>query len=177
MPPRKVDNSHEYAKLRLREDAVRSLGLTHIKVLDAYSGKGVMWRALAARMPDVTFDVTRIDKKPDDDDPSLIRGDNVRVMRGMDLSQFDLIDLDAYGVPARQLELCAEGAPHVPVVLTCIIRQAFNMKQTPIIAAGIPPSWIKETGPVLWHKWWDFWWENYCATLGYNRIKTYRYEE
>lgn len=177
MPLRKVDNSHHFAKLRLREDAVRMVGKSHMKVLDAYSGRGVMWKALRERMPEVTFDVTRIDKKPDEDDPHLIRGDNARVMRGMDLTQFDLIDLDAYGVPSRQLEICAEGAPDVPVVVTCIITRSNQQPHTPIIASGIPPVWVKETTPVLWARWWHFWWDNYCATLGYRNMRTLRVEE
>ena len=35
-------------------------------------------------------------------------GSNLKIMRSLDLDAFDLIDLDDYGWPLKQLELCAE---------------------------------------------------------------------
>lgn len=36
---------------------------------------------------------------------STLKGDNVKYLKGMNLDKYDIIDLDAYGVPFRQLEI------------------------------------------------------------------------
>jgi hypothetical protein len=173
----KTNNSHHKVKVELRADAIRGLGKDRVRVLDAFAGDSLIWESVAKELPDVSFDVLKIDKKPYSD-PKIIVGDNRKVMPSLDLAEFDLIDLDAWGIPQDQLRLCAERAPGVPVAVTCIM---FALTPIPRLAhaAGIPKDWTdhKKYGLMLYSRWQQKFWDNYCATLGYTRTTRHIYRQ
>lgn len=74
----------------------------NICVLDAYAGKGLIWNAIKKRT-DKSIKVLQVDKV---DHPNVdITTDNLKVLSGINLSRFDIIDLDAYGCPFAQLQI------------------------------------------------------------------------
>lgn len=174
----KTNNSHHWPKVQLRADAIRALGKDHVRVLDAFAGEGVIWKAVQEELPDIDFDILKIEKKPYSE-AGVIAGDNRKVMPSLDLASFDLIDLDAYGVPAEQLALCAERAPGVPVAVTCIMSALTPVPKRVLLAAGIPQDWTdrKKVGPILYTRWRQMWWDNYCAVLGYTSTTRHIYRE
>lgn len=97
-----TDNSHFAEKVQLRLDNLPDKETIH--VLDAYHGNGLLWREIAGRRPDVKFGVVGIDVKRERRGLYLM-GDNRKFIAGMDLSRFDVIDLDAYGAPFEQVEM------------------------------------------------------------------------
>lgn len=168
-----TENSHLPAKVRLRVDFIKSLGKTEISVLDAFAGEGKVWERIQHMLPDHKITYLGIDKKKYSR-PDVIMGDNQKVMRGIDLTKFDLIDLDAFGFPWEQLEICAAIAPDVPVASTAI---SVTLGPTPygvLKASGIPEEWAKnkEIPHALFNRWrWEFW-EHFCYSLGY-RVTDY----
>lgn len=163
-----TENSHLSTKVRVRSAALARIGKQKVNVLDAFAGEGIVWNRMKREHPELDITVLGIEKRKYLN-PATIMGDNRKVMRGLDLTQFDLIDLDAFGCPWEQLTICAEQAPLVPVVATHIIVTLGPVPKPLLKAAGIPEEWAdrRKVPHALFNRWrWD-WWENYCAQLGY----------
>lgn len=95
-----TDSTFFYDKVRLRLDHLPDKD--KISVLDCFCGEGTIWKAVQKETKR-NIKVLGIDKK-NYKTVDLV-GDNVKYLEGMDLNMFDVIDLDAYGMPIRQLEL------------------------------------------------------------------------
>lgn len=132
-----VDNDGLEEKIRLR--VMHLPDADYLRVLDAYSGRGVLWSEIKRRTGR-DLSVTRCDKKPGL--PGLyVRGDNMKTLSAMDVKRFDVIDLDAYGSPVEQIAfvldrgfagivfatICGHGLAPTPKVLT--------------VGLGIPDEW------------------------------------
>lgn len=90
-----------YMKVNLRLSSIS--GMQDINILDAFAGKGRVWKEVQKSHPG-KIDVTQIDTRIDKEG-AYLKGDNSKFISSIDLHQFDLIDLDAYGIPFKQLEL------------------------------------------------------------------------
>lgn len=163
-----TENSHLRTKVRLRLELIEQLGRKNLYVLDAYAGQGLVWKEIQRQRPDLTITTVGIEKRKYVN-PNVIMGDNRKAMKGMDLSVFDLIDLDAFGCPWEQLAIAAERAPQVPVVLTHISVTLGPVPKGLLKAAGLPAQWYESMavpqvlfGRMRWH-----WWDVYCSNLGY----------
>jgi len=101
--PRKRDNSGptKAVKIGIRRRVMDVLG--EARVFDAYGGAGVMHDAV---WKDAALYVG-CDRKFYRDERRLFVADNRRVLRAIDLSQFNLFDLDAYGSPWEQIMIIA----------------------------------------------------------------------
>ena len=94
----KTDTSYFEEKVKLRID-----GLPHkvpVKVLDLFSGNGKLWTEIQKRSGREIL-VLRIDREKGKRGAYLI-GDNLKF--DLNCDKFDVIDVDAYGVPFNQLE-------------------------------------------------------------------------
>jgi len=165
-----TENSHLRTKIRIRQDAINLIGKDSINVLDAYAGEGIVWNRIRKEMPDIKITTLGIEKRKYLN-PAVIMGDNRKVMKGLDLNQFDLIDLDAFGCPWEQLAICAKTAIQVPVVATHIIVTLGPVPKPLLAMAGIPDEWCdrRKVPQALFNRWRWEWWENYCANLGYKQ--------
>lgn len=104
MPQQKqTDNSYLEGKVQLRLDSLQHIKKDRVTVLEAFGGDGVIW-SLVKQRTEKKISILRIDKKPDKKGVYL-RGDNLKFLKSIDLSSFDIIDLDAYGSPYNQLEI------------------------------------------------------------------------
>src|SRR4051812_32373644 len=74
-----------------------------ISILEAFGGEGVLWNIIKRRQPEKEFDILSIDKNKYN--RVQLQGDNLKYLQSFDLSQFDIIDLDAWGSPVKQLEV------------------------------------------------------------------------
>lgn len=165
-----TENSHLRTKVRLRMELLDMIGTKKPYVLDAFAGQGIIWKEIQRQRPDLEIATVGIEKRKYIN-PNVIMGDNRKAMKGMDLTAFDLIDLDAFGCPWEQLAICAEKAPMVPVVLTHISVTLGPVPKGLLKSAGLPPVWYESMGVpqalygrMRWH-----WWEAFCANLGYTR--------
>lgn len=92
------------AKIEVRRKVLDAIGADRAKVMDAYAGDGEMYRAVWKR----ARAYTGCDLKFFRDDRHAFVGDNRRVLRAVDLGQFNIFDLDAYGSPWEQAMIIAE---------------------------------------------------------------------
>lgn len=98
----KTDNSCFNAKVQLRLNNLPDR--KEISVLDCFAGDGLIWSAVRNRSRDKKISVLPIDQKKNSGQINL-QGDNMKFIATMDLAGFDVIDLDAYGSPIKQLRL------------------------------------------------------------------------
>jgi len=100
MSNHRTDNSFLWDKIALRLNHIPHKPL--LTVLDAFGGDDVIWNKIKERY-DGEINILRCDQKADKKG-AYLRGNNVKFLRAMDLSRFDVIDLDAYGYPYAQLK-------------------------------------------------------------------------
>lgn len=162
------------AKVRLRCDAVDRIGKSTVWVLDAYAGYGRMWREVQRQRPHIQIRTLGIDQR--DIGPHLIRGDNMKVLPGLDLDRFDLVDLDAYGVPAKQLKVVAGRAPDVPVLTTAIISTQGRSSNVLLDALGMPIEWGGVSPSLLRQVHWEAW-DTLCYDLGFRTSIGYEFRD
>lgn len=86
-------------KVSLRLESVKK----DVTVLDCFSGHGTVWSGVkeysTKKIKTLQID-TRSDKSG-----VYLKGNNIKFLKTIDLSKFDIVDLDAYGVPFPQLEI------------------------------------------------------------------------
>ena len=96
----KTDNSFLADKVALRAGMLPNK--KQVKVLDCYAGTGRIWEQVVKKTgKNINVVSIDIDQKQD----FVLLGDNEKWLAMMDLTGFDVIDLDAYGVPFKQLEI------------------------------------------------------------------------
>ena len=136
MSKRQTDNSFIQNKINLRLNHLPSKD--NITVLDVFSGDGYIWDAVKSRHKGA-IEVLRIDKLKDKKGLYL-KGDNVKYLKIIDLSLFDVIDMDAYGVPYKCLEIVLDR--HIGNPFNCILFVTFI--QT--MYGGLPKSLLLKLG-------------------------------
>lgn len=99
---KKTDNSFLWEKIDLRLETVNQIEKKTINILEAFSGDGLIWDEVK-KQTDKKINILRIDIK--NKKGSYLKGDNVKFLPSLDLSKFDIIDLDSYGVPYPQLKI------------------------------------------------------------------------
>lgn len=116
---KQTDNDPEMfnIKVELRERLIKAND--SYKILEAFSGDGRLWRTIKNKYPLKKINVLRIDTKAGKKG-TYLKGDNVKFMRSMDLTRFDIIDLDAYGSPFNQLEVIFNSKYSGPIICTFI---------------------------------------------------------
>ena len=115
----KTDNSFRAEKIAVRLEALESVKSDSVRVLDCFSGNGLMWEDVA-RYTDKKVSTLRIEKEPGKCLRTHLIGDNMKFLPSLNLNDFDVIDLDAYGVPFGQLQEVLRQDYSGAVVVTCV---------------------------------------------------------
>jgi len=149
-----TDNSFPEEKIGLRTKHLPDK--RKIRVLDCFAGDGTIWQSVQMQT-EKSLIVTSIEKE-DRGSALALKGDNVKWLRVLDLSKFDVIDLDAYGVPFRQLEILfgrirkRTGKMHVFV--TYIQRQPGVLPFGMLDILGYPRSMIRKCPTMFYREGW-----------------------
>lgn len=127
----KTDNAHIEAKRNLRREAIT--GIDEVKVLDLFAGNNILWSDFDLKK---YYGIEMVKGKGRN-----LNADNLKVIPSLDLSQFNVIDCDSYGIPARQIKALYDNGsmqPGTKVIYTCIgnglssidksIIELFNLK-------------------------------------------------
>lgn len=166
---KKTDNHYTADKIALRISNVRweKFNGRNIRVLDCFGGRGVCWGAIKKKTG-LNIDRHAIDKRNDITDFHF-HGDNVKVMMGLDLEGYDIIDIDAYGIPAEQLSLVFNSNFKGDVFVTAI--QTMNGSIPNIVAKelGFPESINKKAPSLLSRRGWQYF-KEWLALNGVSEI-------
>jgi len=144
-----TDNSMLAQKINLRLDAVGKVPKDKVCILDAFSGNMVVWSQIKARTKK-KLNILRIDAKPDRDGLYLV-GDNQKFIESLDLARFDIIDLDAYGSPYKQLKILFERGYTGYVICTFIQTMAGRLDNELLTSLGYTDSMINKI-PTLFSR-------------------------
>jgi len=120
-----TDNTAINNKIRLRELSIR--GLKEIKVLDLFAGENKLWSNIKTNR----YFGVELSK----DKGKNLYANNLKVIPSLDLSQFNVIDCDSYGVPYEQVEALYKNKTlqkGTVIIYTCISSpiSAINKKCT-----------------------------------------------
>lgn len=112
----KTDNSYLQGKIELR---IQSLPKKeNIYVLDCYSGSGTIWKEVK-KQTKLNITIVSIEQEIGKNKTAL-QGNNLKYLNILELSKFDIIDLDAYGIPYAQLKIIFKrkykGIVHVTAI-------------------------------------------------------------
>jgi len=130
-----TDNTYFYDKVAMR---INHLPVKkNITVLDAYCGENKIWKTIE-KQTNKNIKIVPIDIK--NKKGIYLKGDNIKYMMAMDLSRFDIIDLDAYGVPYHQLKLIFKT--RATQKIKCTVFVTFN--QT--VFGQLPKNFLKDLG-------------------------------
>lgn len=102
MNNRKTDNTNFEYKVYLRE--VNLPKKKKIRVLDCFHGTGKIWNKIKNRHNDII--ITGIEKqyKKSNNNEMVLYGDCIKYIKNMNLSDYDIIDLDCYGSPSKYIK-------------------------------------------------------------------------
>lgn len=143
----KTNNSYLEAKVTLRLNNLPDK--KEILVLDAYAGKGKIWK-LVKKRSDKKIRVLSIDKEPH---PNVdIVCDNLKVLAGIALDKFDVIDLDAYGVPFAQMQILFNHKYSGTVFVTYIQSLYGNLPHGILKQAGFTKSMLDKCQTIFTKK-------------------------
>ncbi|MBE3094663.1 MAG: hypothetical protein IMZ52_06490, partial [Actinobacteria bacterium] len=116
MKQKQTDNSFLADKIALRINNIPKKEF--LRVVDAYHGSGSIWKNIQEQYGG-KINILKIDKEQKDDCFMLL-GDNNKYLEAIDLNKYDVIDLDAYGIPFEQLQMLFKKKYHGIVFVTFI---------------------------------------------------------
>jgi len=149
-----TDNSLLAYKVWLRVD---HLPRDPITVLDCYGGYGVVWDCVRRKSGRSDIKRCGIDKEKR---KGSVKGDNRKWLSGIDVSAFNVIDLDAYGVPFDQVNILFEKKYKGIVFFTFIQSSLVALPSKLLIASGITSEMRKSCptlfGQIGWRLWLDW---------------------
>lgn len=137
------------------------------KVLDCYAGNQKMWdgEQLERYFP--------IDKESYE--KISIKSDNLKILKSLDLSQFNVIDVDAYGVPFKQLEIIFKSDFSGVVYFTFIQTIFGKLPNKLLYEYGFTPKMISKTQTVF-NKTGFNKFKNFLAKRGVQKVKYFNPE-
>jgi len=144
----KTDNSHFEAKIKLRIDHLPQK--KDIIVLDCYAGTGRIWNWIKKECPGKNIKVLAIEKEQGKNKLALV-GDNLKYLSTIDLSKFDIIDLDAYGIPFDQIEILYTRGYHGIVFVTAIQSMMGALPKKMLLRLGYTEKMIEKI-PSIFNK-------------------------
>ncbi len=149
MSSRQIDNSYLQEKIKLRVNSLNEIKKKDIFVFEAFCGDGVIWDEVKKRT-NKNIKILKVDKKANKSGLYL-KGDNLKFLSSIDLTKFDIIDLDAYGSPYRQLAEIFKREYKGIVHLTFIQSMLGGVNHDLLVELGYSKKMIKKC-PTLFSK-------------------------
>lgn len=148
----KKDNSYLADKVFLR---VNNLPKDNdVMVLDCYGGKGVVWNHVASK---TKKNIRRlaIDTRKDNIG-FYLPGDNLGYLETLDIHRFNVIDLDAWGIPRKQIKTLFDREYHGTVFVTFIQSLFGAMPREMLNDIGIPNEMIEKCPTLFYRSGWEY---------------------
>jgi len=142
-----TDNSYFDIKVELRLSSLDLIDRDEIYVLDCFSGNGLIWNEVELNTKK-QLNILKIDKKNDRNGIYLI-GDNEKFIKNIDLSKYDIIDLDAYGSPFKLLDFIFEREFSSIIHCTFIQSMYGKLDKKLLNKIGYPDSMINKCPSIF----------------------------
>lgn len=156
---------------------VPSVELPSVRVLDAFHAKGELWEAVAKKT-DKLITVTGIEiDQTKKSSGFVIYGNNKKILSVIDLSIYDIIDLDAYTSPYEQIKAIHKNPTlrsDTIVIYTKIMNGMLFSKK--LIEEIIPRAMIKKI-PMHFGKFRDDAFYSFLNKLGIQVVCGYKFDD
>jgi len=160
----KTDNSYLQEKINLRAEYLPEKN--PIYVLDCFAGSGLVWSGVT-RKTGRTIKRLAMDQK--NVSGFYLPGNNLAWLSKMDLSDFDVIDLDAYGIPFHQLEIVFNSSYSGHVFVTFIQSIYGGIPHGLLERIGFTRQMIAKCPTLFARRGWQYFLE-YLASYGIKSI-------
>lgn len=161
-----TDHSYFEEKIKIRIDGLPDKN--PVKVLDMFSGNGQLWSEIEKRTGREIL-ILRIDRERNKRGTYLV-GNNLKF--DLDYDAFDVLDVDAYGVPFRQLErIFSKSSKPKVVFITFIQSQWGTLPRKMLNALGYTDAMIKKV-PTLFYRAGQEKFLRYLASRGVKKCRT-----
>lgn len=163
----KTDNANLYHKVYLRKDAVKNLD--EIRCLDLFAGNNVIWSHFDCKK----YYGIEVEKGKGKN----LNANNLRVIESLDLSKFNVIDCDSYGMPIRQIEQIYKNPTlqdGTVIVYTAIGSSLSTLSKEFLSFFGIHEMYKK--CKVLFNKKSDFFFHAFLCKYGVKKVREYQEE-
>jgi hypothetical protein len=161
---KKTDNSYLQSKIDLR---IAHLPAGDVAVLDCYAGTGKIWSGVEEQSGR-TITVLPIDKRKDTRSFRL-PGDNTRFLQSLDLTKYNVIDLDAYGIPFAQLRILFDRGYKGTVFVTFIQSLFGGIPHDLAVEVGFSETIAKKIPTLLGARGWSYM-QQWLANQGVTKI-------
>jgi len=141
-----TENSYLEEKVKLRILATAEITKNELLILDCFSADGTLWN-LVKQQTTKKIHVLRIEKRKDAKGVYLV-GDNMKYLENIDLYQFDIIDLDAFGFAIDQLDVILQRGYNGIIILT-FIHLYNSLSNKILIQSGYTLAMIKKCRSLL----------------------------
>ena len=167
-----TDNSFLETKVKLRID---NLPAGDCNVLDCYTGTGLIWRTIKERTQR-RINVLGMDLKKFNG--IYLQCDNLKFLASMDISKFNIIDLDAYGVPYDQLKIIfSRKLKQETIVFVTFIQSLYGRLPNEMLEElGYSLSMIKKCPAIFFRNGFEKF-KQYLAIKGIGQIKHYSHKK
>lgn len=166
-----TDNTFLEEKVKF---CIDNLPAGQCNVLDCYAGTGLIWRTIKEKVsgPGRRINVLGMDRKKLQG--IYLQGDNLKFLASMDISKFNVIDLDAYGVPYKQLKIIFSRKLHKEVVIfITFIQSVYGRLPTDmLVELGYSPTMIKKCPSIFFRNGFEKF-KQYLAIHGIEQIRYY----
>jgi len=132
----KTDNANIDKKVSLRKQATSKLQT--LRVLDCFAGRNVLWSHFEKER---YFGIEKEKGKGRN-----LNADNLRVLASLDLSSFNVIDVDSYGIPFNQLYEIFNNPTlqdGTVIIYTCITSKMSSMNKKCLERYGLSAMYKK----------------------------------
>lgn len=143
MKNQQTDNTYLKHKIVLRQHFLNKNN--QYKILNCYAGDNKIYNNISKKY---NIQVVNIDIK---NKKNSLKGDNKKYLLSMNLSKFNIIDLDSYGIPFNQLEILYKKKYKGIVVITFIQSMFGNIHKKMLYQLGYTREMIKKC-PTLFNK-------------------------
>lgn len=164
---KKTDNDLLSDKVALRASNIDLCKDRPIRVLDCFGGHGVVWSCVARKTGKI-IDRVAIDNRTDLKDFHL-HGDSIKVLAGIDITQFDVIDIDAYGVPCDEIKLVVESGFRGTIFVTAIQTMNGCLPFVMLESLGFPREILKKAPSIPARHGWSLF-RQWLALIGVEKI-------
>jgi hypothetical protein len=160
---KKTDNSYLADKIHLRANHLPD---GEVRVLDAYAGSGKIWRGVA-HVSQRKIRRLAIDTR--DEFGFHLPGNNLAYMESLDLSRFNAVDLDAYGIPYQQLKQVLSSGFQGWVYVTFIQSVFGALPADFLVACGFSEEMVSKCPTLFYKQGWEYF-KGWLAANGISRI-------
>ena len=112
---KKTDNHYTKEKIQLRKDVISKV--ENSSILECFAGKGILYNELKNTC---NINLISIEIEHNKYKSAHLTGDSFKYLKSLDLSNYNIIDLDAYGIPFKYIDYLFKSGFKGYVIVTAI---------------------------------------------------------